>query len=663
MTPAPDPKLAAWRIFQQVKVLAPGISPAIAHSWRRCAVRMTGESPIPAGLLSPEHLLAAQVAAFDLISVARPIMEDLYQAMDGQPLGLMLVNSAGYILDRVGEEPLLADLGRRGLNVGTAVTEARLGTNAFGLALLERVPLEVGGAEHFLASLHDLSAAAAPVFDLTGRPLGALGCWERRERGGRFLLALVTAAARAIENQRQSDLLLAEQNSHLAELNAILTAISEGILVWNADGVLMHVNAVATELFGLTALKLLGGKLGELIQLPPSLQAALEQREPVTDVEAALQVGSRAIHCVVSLRFVFHETALQWVIASFKPEREVHRLVQRQLGASAILTLEDIPGDSAAMRRVRRLVRQAAGAQASVLVRGEGGVGKNGVASAIHTESLRREGPFLIFPCASTPNELMMEELLGHAEDAWTRTEAGRSGGRPGGRPSKFELAHGGSLFFQDVDALGLEAQAALLNYLELGLVQRLGSDQPITVDVRVLAASAADMERLTAQGAFRADLFYRLSAFEIRLPPLRERPEDLAGLVERILARLRRQVGHPLQLAPEALAALQAYRWPGNIRELEAVLGRAAVHAGASQVIGPMHLPRLLAEAVEVEGAAKAAGLRSIEALEREALQRAAEVCAGNVTAMAAALGWGRTTVWRKLRAYGIAAADYRRS
>jgi transcriptional regulator with PAS, ATPase and Fis domain len=288
-------------------------------------------------------------------------------------------------------------------------------------------------------------------------------------------------------------------------------------------------------------------------------------------------------------------------------------------------------------------------------VRGESGTGKNLLANAIHNESFRREGPFFIFPCSSIPNELVITELLGY--------DAGFSNKRPGGRPSKFELAQGGTLYFQDVDALPLEAQSVLLNVLDLGMIQRLGSDHPIPVDVRIIASSSADMERLIAQGNFRADLFYRLSTFEITIPPLRERLQDIPLLADRILIRLARQHSRPLSLAPDVIQLFKKYDWPGNVRELEAVLGRAVLQAGVSEVVGPMHIPESIRYPRSDEpDRPYSYSPAPLFAVERQVILEAAQYCNGNVSEMARMLGIGRTTLWRKLKQFNISAKDFKR-
>jgi transcriptional regulator with PAS, ATPase and Fis domain len=518
------------------------------------------------------------------------------------------------------------------------------------------MPVQVAGREHFVRQLHIATGAAAPMFDISGRLLGVLGIVMPIERYHIHSLGLVAAAARAIENQRQSDILFAEQNSQLGQLNTILSTISDGILVLNASDVLVHANNAASQMLGLPSKSIMGKQAESLLSMPPLVSKAVLQRTPLVDVEGIINVDQREINCLISLDFVFKsQSELQWIIVTLRSGKKVRKLVQSQVGANATLTLDDIPGDSPQLHRVRSFVRSAAGAQASILIRGEVGTGKNALASAIHNAAFRKDGPFVVFSCSSIPNELVISELLGHEEGDENRPLSGR--------PSKFELADGGTLFFQDVDVLPLEAQSVLLNALELGVIQRLGSRRAVEINTRVIASTSASIEALIAQGAFRPDLYYRLSTFTVTLPPLRERPRDIPLVVNRILNRFEKQLGYQVVLAPEVMDVFKKYPWPGNIREVEAVLGRAATQGAGQGVIGladiPANVRRLEAVVLSVRPLLQ---VSSLDEMEHETILLTAQMQRGNVSRMAHALGVSRTTLWRKLKLYGIDPEEYRR-
>jgi transcriptional activator for dhaKLM operon len=214
------------------------------------------------------------------------------------------------------------------------------------------------------------------------------------------------------------------------------------------------------------------------------------------------------------------------------------------------------------------------------------------------------------------------------------------------------------------VDALPLEAQSVLLNVLELGFVQRLGSQRPIDVDVRVIASTSAKMETLLSQGSFHPSLYYRLSTFAITIPPLRERNRDIPLIVDRILQRLARQLGYSLTLGQGVLDVLKRYPWPGNVREIESLLGRAATQMNAKGVIELTHLPNSLRYVNQILPSEQTIPtIQSLSDVERETIIRTAQLCRGNVTQMALALGISRTTLWRRLKELNVQAGDYRQS
>jgi transcriptional activator for dhaKLM operon len=337
-------------------------------------------------------------------------------------------------------------------------------------------------------------------------------------------------------------------------------------------------------------------------------------------------------------------------ILTLRRIEQVHRLVQRMVGARALFALADFVGETNIVNQVRRQAQVAARSQSPVLIQGESGTGKGVIARAIHNESARAEGPFVTVNCRVLPRDMIVSEFLGY--------EGGAFRGSVQGQPSKFELAHGGTLHLEEVDALPLEMQTALLRVIETGEVMRLGGRRVIPVDVRFIATSSADLERHVIEGGFRADLYYALSRVAIRLPALRDRLSDLPLLINAALDRLRRQTGRRIEIANEALPALRRYRWPGNVRELENVLERAAALAEQG-VIEVRHLPDAIrgrsshAEPIE--------RVPALHEAEYEAIVRAGWACQGNLTKMAEMLGIGRTTLWRKMKSVGMQVEDFR--
>ena len=228
------------------------------------------------------------------------------------------------------------------------------------------------------------------------------------------------------------------------------------------------------------------------------------------------------------------------------------------------------------MQAIRTIIENVADTDAMVLLRGESGVGKDLVARTIHAHSIRREGPFVKVNCAAIPHGLLESELFGHEKGAFT--------GAHRRKPGQFEYAKGGTIYLDEIAELPLSLQAKLLHVLQDFRFARVGGHAMIEVDARVIAATNRDLERQMALGEFREDLYYRLNVVELQVPPLRERREEIPGLVELFLARFNAQYGRQKQISPETLARLTEYSWSGNVRELENVIRRMVVLSDGEQ-------------------------------------------------------------------------------
>jgi PAS domain S-box-containing protein len=644
---------ASWRHFVEQGLLDPGVDPLVAMSWRRC---LRKHNPYTDGALpriSEDALQALRVRQFDLIAIARPFMEDIYQCVEHSGCLVVLLDATACILDVLGDPQVSDQLTALGLVPGTYWGEEQAGTNAFGLALLERSAVQVVGSEHLFLRFHALTASAAPVFNAQGHPIGIIGMAGLVRNSDVHTLAIVHSAARAIESQTQNEQLFKDLNLQRSQLTTILEAISDGLVVCDARGIITHLNSEAAQLLNLKPETVVGRPLSEYVDLPELVQQARRTQQALTDVEVTFHVRGLQVGCLVSLYAISHEGSqdAEGFILTLRRIEQVHRLVQRMVGArSPVFTLNNFVGESTLANQVRRQAQSAARNQSPVLIQGEAGTGKGVVARAIHNESARAEGPFVSVNCRALPRDLVISEFLGF--------EAGVLRGSQG-QPSKFELAHGGTLHLEEVDALPLEMQGALLRVIDTGEVMRLGGSRVIPVDVRFIVSATINLERHVINGEFRADLFYALSRIAIHLPPLRDRMADLPLIVNATLDRLRRQSGRRVEVSTETLQLLRHYRWPGNVREVENALERAAVLAD-SGTIEPRHLPDSIrgrgwpGEPIE--------HVPALHEAEYEAILRAASACQGNLTKMAEMLGIGRTTLWRKIKASNIRVEDFRR-
>jgi len=305
----------------------------------------------------------------------------------------------------------------------------------------------------------------------------------------------------------------------------------------------------------------------------------------------------------------------------------------------------EVIGESAPVRAALELARKVAVTDSTVLLRGESGTGKDLFARAIHFASRRAGGPWVKVNCGAIAEALLESELFGHEKGAFT--------GAVRQKPGRFEDASGGTIFLDEIGELPMPLQVKLLQVIEEKTFHRVGGNQPITVDVRILAATNRDLEAMVHEKAFREDLFFRLNVFPIPLPPLRERAGDVARLAGYFL---RRHGSSEDQITAEAMEALAAYGWPGNVRELEHTLERALILAGSDPIDVP-HLsfsrPALRAEHAWIPEI-PADGL-SLETLERELIVKALERAAGNKSQAARLLGLTRRTLYSRMERHGL--------
>lgn len=636
--------------------------PHVTRSWQRCALR-TDPRQSPRAVTLQEAALQTTIKTHaELLMQSRPFLEDIYEFFEGSYCAIVFTDGAGCILDIEGDSSIVAQSqiptttrGRMadshwlpagpvafGLHQGAIWSENCVGTNGFGLALVTAVPVQVVGAEHFYAIFHELATTAAPIHDANGRIVSLIGIVELATAHSRHSLSLVMAAARAISNLLQANMYLQEANHRLAEVNTILGSIQEGVLAWDAAGKINHVNAHAGELLHISPQTAVGLPLSTVLTLPPPLDQAVMEAAEVSDVEVTFDVPNLGmVQALVSLRILANgRAAPDGYILMVRPMEQVRRLVHQQVGAKATLKLDDIPAQTPNMRTVIRQARTAARGHAPVLLNGESGVGKNHLARAIHNDSQRADKPFMGINCKAIPHELIISELLGSEVD---------------GRPSKFELTDGGSLMLNQIEALSYEMQFALLHVIETGHVMRLGSSRFIPVDVRIIATTGANLERLVAEGDFLPNLYYRFGVFNIAVPPLRERPDDIPALASRFLTRFTRANGGVAEIDDEAMAVICRYPWPGNVRELESTLERA-LHHSENGVIGVADLSATIRKGRIVTTASPhAQPILSVEEAERKAILQAGWVCQGRVSEMSQHLGIGRTTLWRKMKQFNL--------
>ena len=360
-------------------------------------------------------------------------------------------------------------------------------------------------------------------------------------------------------------------------------------------------------------------------------------------IETAVESMKRGAFDFITKPFTNNELAI--VVGRALEDRQLRQELRRLRGELArTYGLENIIAASPKMMELLAIVPRIADSPASVLLTGESGTGKDLVARALHFHSRRATAPFIPINCAAIPDNLLESELFGHVRGAFTDARVNKSG--------LFQAANGGTLFLDEIGEMPVALQAKLLTVIESKRVRPLGATAEVAVDFRVVAATNSDLEAATAAGRFRADLYYRLSAIILHLPPLRERREDIPLLIKHFLMRAAAEASRPVPaIAPEALERLLRYAWPGNIRELQNAVQRAFILCRGNR-IERTDLPAKIAgiEAGELTSDEALSRRMTLDQLEHEYIRSVLASVAGNKSEAAAILGIDRKTLYRKL-------------
>ncbi|MFH1489739.1 MAG: sigma-54-dependent Fis family transcriptional regulator [Pseudomonadota bacterium] len=649
LMPSGDLVREAWENVV-VKGLAPEtatvVRPEVLKSWLRCReIGLDPDSPNSPPSLSEKKLRLLFRENKDLIEVSKPVMDMIHISVKGTGFIITLAERTGHVLLARGDREILEMAERNAYRTGSLRTIEHSGTNGIGLCLEEGTPIQLTGAEHYKRQHHPWTCSSAPIFDSRKRLLGAITLSGRSIGKHRHTLALVMEAAEAIESQFRERGLIEEKQRLASMLTSIFNSISDGVISLDNRLTVTHINSSALKMLGLDAAKVVGRSLQDIVEADEPLIKALKTRSYFTGIETgfACAAGPRTYICRVDPIRNSSQKILGTIL-TLAEKREMINLAKKIGGNYAKYEFKDIKGEHSGLKRQIELAKIAAKTNSRVLLTGESGTGKELFAQAIHRYSNRKNEPFVAISCATIPRDLIESELFGYKGGAFT-------GARREGMVGKFELASRGTLFLDEINGLPLELQAKLLRVLQQNEIMRLGDTRTLPVDVRVIAASNRDLLAEVENANFREDLYYRLNVMEIQIPPIRERMEDLELLVDHIMNRQCQVMNiKRSRLSDDVLDIFKNYSWPGNVRELENCIERALLLAQGS-TIQRNHLPERLYKKPRISSD----GHVSLHSGLREMIVLALKRCDGNISRAARELKIARSTLYRKMKAFGM--------
>jgi PAS domain S-box-containing protein len=432
---------------------------------------------------------------------------------------------------------------------------------------------------------------------------------------------------------------------------AIINSIADGVFTISKDMLLTSFNRSAERITGYKAAEVLGKPCRSVFRSKGCDEACPVRSTFLTgkptagvEMEVTAKDGTK-IPVSMSTAFLRDENGeVIGGVEIFRDLSSVRRLTEE---LKSKYSFRNIIGKSHKMREVYRLITSVAPTNVTVLIQGETGTGKELVARAVHYESPRATKPFVVVNCAALPETLLESELFGHVKGAFTGATSDRKG--------RFEISDGGTLFLDEISEISPAIQVKLLRVLETKEFERVGDSRTTRVDVRLICATNRNLREVVTSGDFREDLFYRINVVAINLPPIRDRDEDIPLLVNHFIQKFNQETGKKVEgVSQEAMDLLLDYSWPGNVRELENAMGHAFVHCTADKILRE-HLPQDVLEAAPRIAGPAWGKMGSLEEVEKTVIEEMLRRSKGNRSLAARRLGISRSSLWRKIKRYGL--------
>lgn len=581
----------------------------------------------------------------ELIEISKPFIEHLYGILKGSDFFTILTDENGCILNVIGDEKILQEAFAIRMIPGAYMDESHIGTNAMGLVLTGKKPVQISGEDHYIKAYHKWTCSAAPIMDGNNNIIGVLDLTGYFDSVNLHTLGMVVAAVNAIEKMLEVNEYHKKLVSAKIYIDTMVDSIPAGIMTSDLKGNIKTLNRHIMELFGYSEEEMKQKKAYDLFDDWDNAVKTIENKDQFLDEDVFVHSRKNVLQYNLSMYPISDgDGKLEGIVYVFKETRKVRKLANKIMGRRAIYTFDKIIGQNKEFLKTIDFAKQVADSKSTILIMGESGTGKEVFAQSIHNHSNRSNENFVALNCGAIPKNLIESELFGYDEGAFT-------GAKRSGHPGKFEIADGGTIFLDEIGEMPLDMQTRLLRVIEEGTVGRIGGTKEIVVDVRIIAATNKDLVEEVSRGNFRKDLFYRLNVLPIRLPSLKERKDDIPLLIDYFMERISRRINkRMLEIPEDYMKDLIEYSWPGNIRELENLI-ELMLNTGCRDN-RPLRNkvefePEDIPEIDEREF--------NLEAVEREHICKTLQYYNGNISNSAKALGLGRNTLYRKIEKYGI--------
>lgn len=424
----------------------------------------------------------------------------------------------------------------------------------------------------------------------------------------------------------------------------LINASSDGILSVDMDGIITFINPVGMKILGINK-NVVGYHITEAVDFEPTILHVLKSKKGYVDREFRLESKKGTVHFLkTAIPLINEEGEMVGVLDVFRDIDSVKSMVNHFTGAQARYSIANIIGESLQINEIRKLIKIYGSNDNPVLIQGESGTGKDIIAQAIHNCSVRSQGPYILVNCLSLPRNLIESELFGYEDE-------GSFSGHEGGSPGKIEMAHGGTLFLNNISFIPFDLQNKLAKVLQNKSVVRTGGFKEVPVDIRVISTSHLSISELVKEKRFSNELFNLIGNFAILTSPLRERKGDIEIISHEIINQFNMMKGTKKSFSHEALDYLNSQYWPDNVRDLENTIEYACFNYN-EDIIMPEHL---MYSGYQQINTFKKKDLKTLKEAEEEAVKEAMKYTEGNVTQAAKILGTGRNTLYGKIKEYNI--------
>lgn len=624
--------------FENGEDLSSAVRPEIIESWLRCKKMAVNVAEGKGSVISDEELEKRLDAKKELLRVARPIMEDIYEIVKTTSYSVVITDENSVLLDIIINQDIEKNHESLNFVKGTLWDEKNVGTNAIGSCLAIDKPIQIIGKDHFCTSHHQWTCSAAPIHDTKGKIIGCLDLSGRVEDVHTHTYGIVVSAAKYIEKQ------LAILESHKL-MDVALDSILNGLMIIDTDLKIQKINNKISELFQMKDEYILKIDMGKVLKDIDIVNSIFINKRKFSYSDVTLFIGHRKVDCFIDITPIVFDDKVMGAVLIIRESKQVRKEINKLAGFRANYTFDKIITKNKAMIELISTAKRISKTNCSVLIEGESGTGKELFAQSIHNESQRRSGPFIAINCAAIPKELVESEFFGYETGSFT-------GAIKGGMPGKFELANGGTLFLDEIGEIPLEMQPKLLRVLDEKKVMRIGGNFERELDVRIIAATNRNLLNEMSKSAFRQDLYFRLNVINLRLLPLKRRREDILVLGRYFLEHLNQEnSGVDKYFTEKFEKKLQGYEWEGNVRELKNIVQRGYYMSMGDQIDDIEVLVKEKAEKVistESEG-------ETLKDLEKHSIMQAILLNKGNVVKAAEDLSISKATIYRKIKTYDI--------